>query len=162
MSVYLASYSFTRPSDTTAYSIDDLVANSTTAGSVVPIKLPVGRGGCKILSMYLIKSDATDVANSDFDINLFSSEPTTTAGDNAAWSIAASPIAGYLGEWDFPTMVAGSEDAWTHLKWGDSAMPQPISVYTTTGYVYGLLQADSAYGPASAEVFTVNVIYEKN
>jgi hypothetical protein len=31
----LASASFTRPADTTAYASGDLVANSTTAGSVV-------------------------------------------------------------------------------------------------------------------------------
>lgn len=162
MGIYLASYSFTRPADTTTYAANDLVANSTTAGSVVPIKLPVGRGGCSILGIYLLKSDETDVANADFDINLYSSEPTTTAGDNAAWSVASSPVAGYIGEWDLPTMVAGSDDAWTGLRVGDTGFLSPIYVYTTTGYIYGLLQADSAYGPASGEVFTCNIVYEKD
>ena len=35
--------SFTRPANTTAYTSGYLIANSTTAGSVVPLSLPVAR-----------------------------------------------------------------------------------------------------------------------
>ena len=37
--------SFTRPNDAIAYASGDLVANSTTAGSVVPIPIVFGAGG---------------------------------------------------------------------------------------------------------------------
>jgi hypothetical protein len=40
MSRNIVSARFTRPSDTTAYASGDLVANSTTAGSVVPMSFP--------------------------------------------------------------------------------------------------------------------------
>jgi hypothetical protein len=39
MLINTVSATFTRPSDTTAYASGDLVANSTTAGSVTPLTL---------------------------------------------------------------------------------------------------------------------------
>ena len=35
--------SFTRPANTTQYAANDLVANSTTAGSVVPLSFPTNQ-----------------------------------------------------------------------------------------------------------------------
>ena len=45
--ISIATASFTRPADTTAYASGDLVANSTTAGSVIPMTFvirPENRG----------------------------------------------------------------------------------------------------------------------
>lgn len=162
MTVKKASYTFTRPANTTAYGANELVANSETAGSVVPIKLPLGAGGFKIHTMILSKSDETDVANADFDLNLYATgtEPTTAAGDNAAWTVASTPFDGYLGEYDFPIMVAASDDAFTILKVGDTGMTEPIVGYIPGVYLYGFLQTDGAYSPASSETFTLTVFYE--
>lgn len=162
MKIYKTEYSFTRPADTTAYGAGDLCANSTTAGSVEPIALNVGKGGFKLLTLILYKTDATDVANSDFDLHLYCGpKPTTAAGDNAAWSKASSPVEGYLGSVDFPIMTAGSDDASTQLKIGDTGFLEPICGYSETGNIWGFLALDSAYGPASEEVFTVVAYYEK-
>lgn len=154
------SSSFTRPSNTTDYTANDLVANSATANSVSPISIGVGKRGFKIWEIKLVKTDQTDVSNADFDVNLWTTSPTTTAGDNEAWTIAASPIAGYMGEWDLPTMVAGTDDAYTVLRVGDTGMTQPIAGYADNGYIYALLQADGAYSPASGEVFTLFLTVE--
>jgi hypothetical protein len=159
-----ASASFTRPADTTAYAANDLVANSTTAGSVVPIKLPMGKGGFAIHMIQLTKTDETDVANADFDVNFYATvnAPVSAAGDNAAWSIASVPVSGYLGEWDLPTMTAASDEAQTILRTGDTGMLSPIVGYNPGSYLYAFLQADGAYSPASAEVFTLTVYYESS
>ena len=70
------SASFTRPNDTTAYASGDLVANSTTAGSVVPLQIDlgnvaaVGHGITRITRARLTKS-GTSPTNANFRIHLY-------------------------------------------------------------------------------------------
>jgi hypothetical protein len=82
-----ASANFTRPADTTTYAQGDLVANSTTAGSVTPLALTAARvsgGGGVIRKFRLIKSTAS-LTNAQFRVHLFNALPTVANGDNAAW-----------------------------------------------------------------------------
>jgi len=162
--VIKVSDSFTRPANTTAYGANDLVANSATAGSVVPLKLVIGKGGFKIKAIQILKTDATDVANADFDIHMWTTEtvPVSAAGDNAAFSKASVPVDGYLGFADCPTMTAASDDASTELYVGDTGYATEIVGYAgANGTIFALLQVDGAYTPASAEVFTVKLVVEK-
>jgi hypothetical protein len=88
MQVWNPAASFARPNDTTAYGVGDLVANSTTAGSVVPMQIPLGNqfpnGMTRLTRARLIKS-GTGVANASFRIHLYETQPTPANGDNAAW-----------------------------------------------------------------------------
>src|ERR1043166_3581382 len=85
------SASFTRPNDTTAYASGDLVATSTTAGSVVPLQIDlgnvaaVGHGITRIPRARLTKS-GTSPTNANFRIHLYEAAPTPQNGDNGAWS----------------------------------------------------------------------------
>lgn len=150
---------FTRPADTTAYADNDLVANSTTAGDVDPLVFNVGRGGFKIVAARLSKSDASDVANATFTLHFFENSPTVANGDNGAISF---DVAGYLGSISFATMVAGTDDAYAIAQQGMSILPDGINGYTAGSNIYGLIQAEAAYGPASAETFTAHIVYEKH
>jgi hypothetical protein len=70
----VASASFTRPADTTAYASGDLVANSTTAGSVVAMTLSVGTAAgmpARIRRVRLM-GDKADATNFNFRVHLFS------------------------------------------------------------------------------------------
>lgn len=142
--------SFDRPADTTAYTAADLVANSTTAGSVTPLTFAVGDGGFRIKSIQITKTDETDVANADFSLHLFGSSPTVANGDNGALSYNFSSK---FADVDFATMVAATDVAWSLSSGLDIN-------WNTTGYVYGLLEADGAYTPASGETFAVTLVYE--
>lgn len=150
--------SFTRPSDTTAYADNDLVANSTTAGSVVPLRFAVGRGGIKVVGARIQKSDETDVANATFTLHLFGSSPTVANGDNGAISYN---LADKFGEISFATMVAATDEGYALANGGQSILPDGLYWYSAAGVVYGLIQAEAAYSPASAEVFGVTLIYER-
>lgn len=149
---------FTRPADTTAYADGDLVANSTTAGSVAALvfAIPTGLGkNIKIIGGTLQKSDQTDVANSQFRIHVYTSEPTPANGDNGAWS---TDIAGYLGFVDLGLMIAHTDDAYVRTY---TPLVEIISHYMGVNTkLYGLLEADAAYSPASAETFTAGLIIE--
>lgn len=152
------SYSFTRPSDTTAYASGDLVANSTTAGSVVPLTFNVGKGGIRIVGIRLNKSDETDVTAATFTLHFFGSSPTVANGDNGAISFSLSDKFGSV---DLATMIAATDEAYAITNNGASILPGGLYWYTSSGLIYGLIEAKGAYTPASAEVFNAVILYER-
>lgn len=146
------SANFTRPSDTTAYASGDLVANSTTAGSVSPLSWTAARvsAGTFFINRARLKKSTTSITSAQFRLHLYTSSPTCANGDNGAWSTTHS---GYLGSLDITcdkafTDAAGGE--------GIPATGSQIEVALTSGQtIYGLLEARAAYTPGNAEVFTV-------
>lgn len=155
MTIITASASFTRPADTTAYAANDLVANSTTAGSVSPMtfRFPTGYGSNFHVEQAKVRKSGTTATNANFHIRLYSASPTVANGDNGAWS--SDGAATYLGKLDPAIMEAftdGSANVSAFAAASDLHFNAP-----TDGVIYGLLVADAAYTPASAEVFTVEL-----
>lgn len=151
----LAAYSasFTRPADTTAYASGDIVANSPTAGSVVPMNFgDVRKGpgfGSRIRRVRLTKSSAP-VTNAQFRLHLFNVLPTVSSGDNAAIAITTG-AAGYI----------QSLDLTIAQTFGDGATVQGTTeVNVVSGTLYGLLECRGAYTPTSGEIFTVGLEVE--
>lgn len=144
------SANFTRPADTTAYASGDLVANSVTAGSVVPMQFDIsreaGKGGM-IRRIDLRKSGAV-VTSASFRLHLYALAPVPSNGDNAAW--LTTKAANYVGWFDITIDKAFSDGA---AGFGVPGVGNEI-IFTADTY-YGLLEARGAYTPASAEVFTV-------
>jgi hypothetical protein len=149
------SANFTRPADTTTYAVGDLVANSTTAGLVVPMQFTVGRvaaGSAMIRRVKLLKTGTT-LTNANFRLHLYRSAPTPSNGDNGAWLTGHS---GYLGAFDL-----ACDRAFTDGAHGASGFPlngSEMSVKLASGtLIYGLLEARGAYIPISGEVFTIEL-----
>jgi hypothetical protein len=153
--VIYATDSFTRPNDTTAYAANDLVANSTTAGSVVPLKFSLpskANGSLQVVAIKITKSGTT-ATNANFHVRLYSTSPTCANGDNGAWS---TNLAGYLGKLD-PVIM----DAFTDASAVVDSLSEAADIhFTAAGPVYGLVVADAAYTPVANEVFTVTLICE--
>lgn len=146
---------FTRPADTTAYASGDLVANSTTAGSVTPMSFTVARTNDASFSVRRarITTSSTSVTNASFRLHLYQSSPTAANGDNSAWSTTTS---GYLGAIDVTVDKAFSDGA------GGTGVPLAGGEMTglpTSGArtIFGLLEARAAYTPTSAGTFTVTL-----
>lgn len=152
MRIKRISDSFSRPANTTAYAAGDLVANDATAGNVTPLKFQVGDKGGLLAGVRLEKSD-TGVTNADFSVHLFAVEPTVANGDNGAFSV---DVADKLADIDLDTMVAGTDDAYALLNAGATALPISLALPGTV--VYGLIEADGAYTPASSETFLVELL----
>lgn len=153
-----ASGSFTRPADTTAYVSGDLIANSTTAGSVAAVEC-VGAGelgGDTLLHRITLRKSGTTATNANIRVHLFRADPATvTNGDNGA--ISVSGAADYLGQFDVTSMQAFTDGCVGHVT---PANPVPIRFGANLGSLYALLEARAAYTPASAEVFTVTLDVE--
>lgn len=154
-----ASATFTRPADTTAYANGDLVANSTTAGSVVPMSFTalqsVNRGG-RIKAAKVAFSD-TVLTNASFRLHLYNASPVPANGDNGAWS--TSLVANYLGYIDCTVAQAFTDGAAGRAV---AVAATGDGINFTSATVYGLLAATAAYTPTSAEVFTVTLEIEQN
>ena len=145
---------YTRPADTTPYTSGDLVANSTTAGSVTALSFTIS-GLTKNVGMVRfvrLRTNNATVANGAFRVHLFNSTPLApTNGDNGAF--VPNGISGYLGSADI-TLIGG-------VSAGGGVVTAAIPVTgCTADVVYGLLEARGAYVPASGEVVTVQVTVE--
>src|SRR3954454_3106231 len=156
MQITIVSDNFTRPNDTTAYASGDLVANSTTAGSVTPLTFPLtfksGTGQTVILRARLSKSNTTPT-NATFRLHLYEASPTVANGDNGAWS--TSGAAGYLGFIDIATLLAFTDGC---ANFGAAASGAEMRLRLTSGStLFGYLEARAAYTPAAQEVFTVKL-----
>lgn len=150
--------SFTRPSNTTAYASGDLVANSTTAGSVTATEvrgLGHAPAGSAIVRRVGIRKSGTSTTNASFRVHLFLTGSITAAnGDNSAFS--TNNVADYLGYADVTVSQAFTDGS---VGFAAPAVGSEFMVRLEPGSqsIYALIEAQAAYTPASAEVFTVIV-----
>lgn len=151
------SAAFIRPNDTTAYASGDLVANSTTAGSVVPMQIPlgqiasIGHGLTRITRARLTKS-GTGIANASFRVHLYEASPTPANGDNGAWS--TDKAANWLGNIDITSMLAFTDGA---TGTGSATAGSEMFLRLASGSIFALLMAQGAYTPIANEVFTLTL-----
>lgn len=144
------STTFTRPTDTNVYAAGDLVANSTTAGSVTPMTLAFPYGQNFAARNITLKKTKVDITNASFNIWFLSASPTVTNGDNGAF--AGNFLASVLFEpvrVDIVSTLTGGGVLGTSL-FGDDLLLLPATTYA-------LIEALGAYTPANAEVFTLSV-----
>jgi hypothetical protein len=165
ISMYEKAYSFTRPSDTTAYASGDLIANSTTAGSVVPLSWAFPSNAPSLISAIRLTISTALVTNATFRLHLLNAIPTfTAAGDNSAFGTVVATgydklIASYEG-----TLSMLTADGAAGLLVPVDGMVIPVLKKPTAAVstlLYGALEARAAYVPASASVWTATLILEK-
>lgn len=160
------SANFTRPSDTTQYAVGDLVANNTSAGSVVAMSWFVapayprqtGYSPFYISGIRLHASKAS-VTSASFRVHLYSSSPTfTSSGDNGVFgTVVATGNANWLASFDV-TMVALHADGASGIAVPTEGVTAPQVMSGST--VFGLIEALNTYTPSSAEVFTAELLLE--
>lgn len=144
---------FTRPNDTTAYAAGDLVANNTTAGSVVPLSFTLPSRRAKVYGIKVTKSAAA-VTNAKFLLHLYKTSPTPANGDNGAWSTTSS---GWIGSMSVDMSVNTFTD--TNTSSSTNTTTAPLA-FVASGNLFGLLTATAAYTPAAQETFSVSLLGE--
>ena len=87
--------SFTRPANTTQYTSGNLVANSATAASVVPMKFLVAvptlcPGRLVYIRRARLQKSTTSATAATFRLHLYGTDPSASSGiangDEGAWS----------------------------------------------------------------------------
>lgn len=143
---------FTRPNDTTAYAVGDLVANNTNAGSVSPMAfvIPDTGRGILIRRAWLRKS-GTGITSALFRLHLYKSTAIVCAnGDNGAWS--TDSVANYADALDITVDRAFTD--------GAAGFGLPVSgsdINVGQNALLGLLEARGTYTPAAQEAFTIGL-----
>lgn len=164
--LYTARYSFARPGDVTPYTATDLVANSTTAAQVVPLKFNVeksqGRGRITRVRLF---TNAANVVTATFNLHLYVRDPgVPTNGDNGTFGVASvqywlatiacdlatgAEVYGTSKQKGFPIAAPG----FTFDCGVDGAAANAQTIF-------GLLEAAGGYTPASGEVFETSLEIE--
>ncbi len=148
-----SSATLTRPADSVAYAANDLIASSTTAGSVVVPNVAVARnaaGSGLIRGGVLRATQTSGLSACLMRIDLWSGAPTFVGGDNAAYAVATGAAA-WLGAMNC-----------TLQQFNDGAVASMLpEAGTEIGFklasgqlIYWTLQTQSAFTPQSAVVFT--------
>ncbi len=145
---------FTRPGDTTPYSLGDLVANNTTAGSVVALSITnaarVSGGAFMIRKLAVVKS-GTGVSLAAFRVHVFTTAPVVTNGDNAAYLTTLK--ASWIGAFDVTVDQVFGDGAKGN---GVPSYGNEVSGVATGTTIYFLIEARAGYTPANAETFGVD------
>src|SRR6266576_780318 len=146
---------FTRPNDTTAYSANDVVTNSTTVGAAMQFAggFP-GSDKVDITRVLAQKSTATTTA-SDGVLHLFARDPGVQ-NDNGAFSALAFSAAepyGYLGS---VAIAIFASKAGSSSVISENVLSTPLSLVhasALSGTIYGVFMLNGAYAPGANEVF---------
>jgi hypothetical protein len=157
---------FTRPADVTAYAVGDLVANSTTAGSVVPVEL-VGAtrvpGEAIRIERVRLRKSGPSLANAAFRVHLFRKAPVATVGDNGGFNLAGvlalGDIEGHAGYVDLVMDLAAAVGARgvgvPSTGSGVTCEASGAAGHETS--LWALVEARAAYAPISGEAFVVTL-----
>jgi len=160
---------FARPGDTTAYAAFDLIANSTTAASVVPLRFDFKTTSRFLqIDRALFRKSSTGTTNPNFRLNLFSAAPTiATNGDNSIMSGNTTGATTFIGCLQLAGTVTPMVDGCVGNMIPSShtsLMPHPLLIDAQallgggdTVTLYGLLEALAAYAPGNAETFNVTL-----
>lgn len=142
--------SFTRPANTTQYSVKDVVGNSVARSMIFKKIIPLSDVAYWIMSPFLISSNPAATSGS-FKLLLFRAPPTTPV-DHAVFAPTLPELGYFVGCITFDTAIKIStgtiyvQDGFKPL-WG-LALPEGQDIY-------GVLLDDSGYTPASEESFRV-------
>ncbi len=144
---------FSRPANTTTYDVGDLVANSTTAGSVQALTISVYSPGAgkayKLVAVELWKTTA-GLTNATFRLHFYTeANPVVANGDNGVFR---GPSFGYYGSVDV-TMDRTIGTAGAIFAWGRTNLLPELYFPHSSGSLYCLVEARGAYTPGSGELF---------
>lgn len=150
----VSSATITRPSNTTQYAANDVIATGTSSSEFSGLSAFAGGGG--IIQSALIVSSNNATTKLSCDLLLFS-EAQTTAADNAAYAPTDAMMLTLLGSISFAT------GSWLAANAGAAATGNAYCVAVNCGIalsqdtVHGVLVARNTYTPVSDEVLTIKL-----
>lgn len=150
--------SYTRPADTTAYAAGDVVANSTSAATILSFtgfaRAP-GLGGV-VQNAVLIDSVAA-ATKPWLELYLFDTAPTMQ-NDNAAWAPSDAELEKCLGVIVFDGTATNAFKTTSNGGLvASGAVSLSMQCASGSSTLYGILVARNAYVPASGEKFVVRL-----
>lgn len=153
---------FSRPTNTDAYAAKDVIANSTSAPTVLTFTnaaLENGGGGY-ILKARALTNQSTCVAR--LRLHLYRVAPTAI-NDNALFTLLWENRANRIGTIDFPALStegSGSDCAYTICTPGSTApgnVPLEFTCAADSKNLFGILETLDVFTPANAQAFYIEL-----
>lgn len=153
---------FTRPSDTTAYAIGDVIGNSTSAAT------PLEISGCARVnagSGYIVRAafiaDQKSITPS-VRVHVFNAAPTQS-NDNAAHRALYADVSKRVGEFVLGPLSTPADTTNSTLSRAvDMNLRIPFVTGGSTTSLYFIFEALTAFTPASAGKFTLQLVIDQN
>lgn len=157
-----ASASFTRPADTTAYGIGDVVCNSTSSPTVMTFS-SVARangGSGRIVGASLVLG-SNPTTKPTYDLMLFDTAPAID-NDNALFTPTDAEMLKCVARIPFAVPTVGdATGTGTNCVYFASVL-EPYICDPAASALYGVLVARNAVTPSSADTYNVRLIVERN
>lgn len=152
---------FTRPTDTSPYSIGDVVSNDTGTTTMQAIA-NAGRvsGGSGYIVGIRISTDKKSITP-QLRVHFFNTNGATLSGDNAAWQDKYADSAKRVAFYDMPAMTTGADTSNSDMS-RTVDMTMRIPYIATATILYFVLETLTAFTPANAQKFTVTVFLDRN
>lgn len=159
----VVSGTITRPADTNAYAVNDVVADSTSAAAPVTLSGAARiAGGSGYISKIRLWTSNKTTTNAVFRLWIYNSSSITMPGqDNAAFAQLWANRTYGVGYVD---IALTTEDSTASDAAGNQIIQCgiPFVCATASTALYAVLEAKAAYTPASGQVFYVELTVEQN
>lgn len=157
----MISTEFTRPANPTAYTAGDVVSDNATATTMQALANAARvSGGSGYVTGIRITTDKKSITPR-IRVHLFNTTGADVAADNAAWKSIYADVSKYVGWWDMPAMITGTDSTnSTNSISEDLTLRLPYTCAATS--LYYVLETLDAFTPASGEKFTVTVFVDRN
>lgn len=152
---------FTRPSDTNAYGLNDVVSDSTSATTMQAIA-NAGRvsGGSGYIVGIRISTDKKSITP-QLRIHFFNTNGATVSADNANWQDKYADAGKRIGYYDMPAMTTAADTSNSDMsRTVDMTMRIPYVCAATS--LYFVLETLTVFTPANGQKFTVTIFADRN
>ncbi len=152
---YSAVVSVTRPNDTTAYAISDVLGSGTQAGGGIMVFPNMGppNGRILITSVSLLRQVSALVGNeANYRLHLYNASPLSALGDNGAWDLTAGDLPNYVGYIDMGTPIDWGSNIYVEANGYNKQVALGPS-----GNLFGYLTTVFGYTPVALTVLTVTL-----
>lgn len=146
-SAYDPKVTITRPANTTAYDVRDVVGGVQTFSSIGPSAATIVITGAELE----IDIDAIPSGMTSFRLHLYSAAPGTNLADNVAFDLPSGDRASYLGFLD----LGAPEDLGSTLYVATDGLNKQLKLANANLYAY--LVTSSAFTPGNGDVLRVTL-----
>lgn len=153
---------FTRPADANIYAAGDVIADSTSAPTILTFAgMAKGDSGCGIIQGAVLTSSANGTPKPDLELWIFDVAPAVT-NDNAAFAVTNADLLNLVGIIPFPVGsfkvgLSGAGASGNVVCEVDNLGIPFNTLSTTPNTLFGQLVVRNAYTPISAEVIQIRL-----
>lgn len=158
----IVSNEFTRPADTTGYTIGDVVGNSTSAATPLSISgcARVNGGSGYIVRATLIADQKSIVPS--IRVHVFNAAPTQS-NDNAAHRALYADVSKRVGEFTLGPLSTPADTSNSTLSRAmDMNLRVPFACASGSTTLYFIFETLTAFTPASGGKFTLQLAIDQN